>query len=106
MSMLTVFDTWLDERRQLLARHGVRIHVSRTPGDREKDSAHISLEKGDKFGELIVWTSGEVDCGRGVIGGESSDEHFEIDDPLDLIPLLDSVFEAVVGSSRANDAHP
>ncbi len=55
--------------------------------DRDKPSAHLLLQHDERFGEVIVWDSGEVELSFGTANA-TQDEHHEVDNPAELDELL------------------
>lgn len=96
MNYFETIDSWLITNDQLLADANVNVHSARSSDDLEKRSAHLALSRGDAFGEVIVWSTGEAEFAVGEVGGESTDQHFDLDGPEQLVPLLDAIRVAVL----------
>jgi hypothetical protein len=62
--------------------------------DREKPSAHLVLEHGERFVDAIVWDSGEVEVSFGMTS-EPHDEYHEVDNPAELDELLAKLVKLV-----------
>jgi hypothetical protein len=62
--------------------------------DREKPSAHLVMERGERFVDAIVWDSGEVEISFGM-ASEPHDEHHEVDNPAELDKLLTKLAKMV-----------
>lgn len=58
----------------------------------DKPSCHLTVAAGDRFAEVIVWDSGELELACGRIGA-IREEHHEVVDPADLNLLLEQVIE-------------
>ena len=54
---------------------------------REKPSARLMVTLEDRFGDALVWDSGEVELSYGT-ARDPHDEHHELDDPGKLDGLL------------------
>ena len=71
-----------------------RAFFRESKDDREKPSAHLVLEQGERFVDAIVWDSGEVELSFGT-ANEPCDEHHEIDSSSELDELLTRLVEMV-----------
>jgi hypothetical protein len=71
-----------------------RVLFRESKDDREKPSAHLVLEHGERFVDLIVWDSGEVELSFGT-ANEPRDEHHDVDSFSELDELLTKLVEMV-----------
>ena len=60
----------------------------------DKPCAHLVLSRGDRFDEMIVWDSGDVEVSYGT-ADRPHDEHHEVDDPSALDALLEDLVRRV-----------
>lgn len=83
MSLTQRLAQWVDDNLGRLEASGV-VTLRVSAPDVDKPSAHL-LVRGSREGELIMWDSGELELW---VDPMSVEEHHEIDDPADLLPVL------------------
>jgi hypothetical protein len=101
VSLLVSAQEWIDARSEKVRRSGVAMEVNNSPTDRDPRSIQWILESSDKFGEIILWESGEAEISFAVIEtSEVRAEHRNITSLMELEDVLTEVLEWVIGSSR------
>lgn len=89
MSLTERMARWVEENGTRLASHGT-VRFRNSEAAQDKPWAHLVLSKGERFDEMIVWDSGEIEVSYGT-AGRSRDEHHEVDDPAALDALLEQL---------------
>lgn len=92
MSEMTVgeeLESWSGQNADRLRRTGLAVEFGRGPEDRPNRVVWINLESSDRIGELLLWTSGEVELGTSNRAtGTVQQEHHHVKSFCDLQPLL------------------
>ncbi|MFE0681211.1 hypothetical protein ACFW17_10435 [Streptomyces sp. NPDC058961] len=77
------------------------MEINHSPADRDPRSLQWVLESPDKFGEIILWESGEAEVSFAVIEtSEVRAEHRDIASPTELEGVLTEVLRWVISSSE------
>nr|WP_159393562.1 hypothetical protein [Streptomyces sp. TN58] len=75
------------------------MEINNSPVDRDLRSIQWILESSDKFGEIILWESGEAEVSFAVIEtSEVRAEHRAITSRAELEDVLTEVLQWVIGS--------
>ena len=99
-SLLVSAQEWIDARSDEVHRSGVAMEINNSPVDRDPRSIQWILESSDKFGEIILWESGEAEVSFAVIEtSEVRAEHRDIASPTELEDVLTEVLQWVISSS-------
>ncbi|MGW9278518.1 immunity protein TriTu family protein [Embleya sp. NPDC055612] len=91
---------WIDARSDEVRQSGVAMEINYSPIDRDPRSLQWILESSDKFGEVILWESGEAEVSFAVI--ETSEvrvEHCDIESSMELENVLTQVLQWMISSS-------
>lgn len=86
MSLTKRMAEWVESNKVRLE-HLDHVSFRETDDDREKPSAHLVLQHGERLGDAIVWDSGEVELSFGTVD-DPRHEHHEVDNPSELDELL------------------
>jgi hypothetical protein len=94
VNVLESVDAWLGSRRRSFDLAGIEVRFQRSPPDRLKSSLAVSLRRGNREADLVVWESGE---GELVLGDPTGSapvmQHY---DDLQIPGRLNAVFAAML----------
>lgn len=92
---------WCHERGDIMQRAGAFLNYGVSAEDgRPKQSAWVTLERGPKVGDLVIWSSGEAELGFGHAGVTEFEEHHQVEEVSQLNALLERLLQAVCEDHR------
>lgn len=97
---------WFAENEVVLQECGVTAGLQRSPEDgRTKTSAWLTMETGDRFAVLIVWSSGEAELEYGNFdSGRMHQEHRDLRNREDLLDSVRTLLRWVQTQTSASGA--
>ncbi|WP_420718791.1 immunity protein TriTu family protein [Streptomyces sp. TN58] len=99
VSLLASAQEWIHACSDEVRQSGVAMEINNSPVDRDLRSIQWILESSDKFGEIILWESGEAEVSFAVIEtSEVRAEHRAITSRAELEDVLTEVLQWVIGS--------
>lgn len=95
MSYIEYLTLWCASLTDFLADHGIELRSGATSDDRSKPSAWVTLSKGDREAELLVWSTGEAEYAAGGANVELIQMHYDFASTADMAAVLAQVLRAV-----------
>lgn len=87
--LIDYLEQWVAEHAAALQAEGLAIEFGRGNETRSKSMAFFNLETSEWIGELLIWSSGEVELGATKRSdGEEVNEHHQVASRVDLDSLL------------------
>ncbi len=86
---------WCTSLREFLEVQGIDMRSGATSDDRDKPSAWVTLSKGDREAELLVWSTGEAEYAAGGASVELVQKHYDFANAADMSAVLARVLQAV-----------
>lgn len=88
------------ELRATLAANGIQVALLEPPEDAQKQSLTVVLDSPERFAQITVWETGEVELEFAeVASGETFHEHQQIADSPGLQEALDRLTDWTSGSA-------
>ena len=95
MSYVDFLMLWCVSLKEFLAAHEIEMRSGATSDDRSKPSAWVTLSKGDREAELLVWSTGEAEYAAGGASVDLVQLHYDFASPADMTGVLAQVLRAV-----------
>jgi hypothetical protein len=87
---LEALHDWVERNRTQLEAAGVEVRLSE-PTSSDKPSRSLVLSRGDREGDLTVWSTGECEVIVGNVGSGSPEQvHHEFSSEAELVDVLDA----------------
>jgi hypothetical protein len=83
--VLDELQAWFTSCKAALVDSGYQVELAKSPPNRDKSSASVTIASARRIGQLTVWSTGEAELSMGdADSGTVSEEHREITSKIGL----------------------
>lgn len=94
-SLLSAVEAWHARRSAVLASEGVTATLRSKSSDRSKNGVSMDFEANGRFGQAVVWASGEAEIIHAGLGQEPTIEVRAVAYPAQVDDLLNELLDIV-----------
>jgi hypothetical protein len=95
MMFLDFLRSWCLSLESFLPTQGIELRFGATDDDRNKASGWVTILRGEREAELLVWDTGEAEYAAGGGGADLEQRHYDLTSVVELAGVLGLVLEAV-----------
>lgn len=95
MNLIDFLTNWCVSLQAWLPEQGISIRFGATSDDRAKASAWVTLSRGDRECELLLWDSGEAEYASGGSSVDLVQRHHDMSSVSDLARVLGEMLEGL-----------
>jgi hypothetical protein len=95
MMFLDFLRLWCISLEGFLPTQGIETRYGATADDRDKASAWVTISRGEREAELLVWETGEAEYAAGGGGADLDQRHYDLGSVAELAEVLGLVLKAV-----------